>query len=186
MSSLLHPHPYPYLYLHSHPHTLTLTGTLTLTLPLTLTLTLTLTLQDTRHFAITGVDNQSPRNPLPFGAYGTLSDLNDTSREEFLDQCPELKMLYPPMHSPLCFGAIPDPLGCFKYVTEFTFFLHLTMIVIWHLDSFIKWCRVDYSSLHHHFTGNNGIHIFKRALSYPRRSYYFYLSLHFLLFHSFV
>lgn len=91
---------------------------------------LPLSLQDTRHFAITGVDNQSPRDPLPFGAYGTLSDLNDTSREEFLDQCPELKLLYPPMHSPLCFGAVPDPLGCFKCVIDLTSILLVLEIVM--------------------------------------------------------
>ena len=53
-----------------------------------------------------------------FGASGILSSLNDTDRQIFINYCPELKMLYPSLHSPHCFGADPDPLGCFRCVSK--------------------------------------------------------------------
>lgn len=52
---------------------------------------------------------------LPLGASGTLPYLNDTVRSQFIDTCPEMKMMYPSLHSPACFGAEPDPLKCFRY-----------------------------------------------------------------------
>ena len=51
-----------------------------------------------------------------FGASGILSGLNDTDRQTFINYCPELKMFFPSLHSPHCFGADPDPLGCFRCV----------------------------------------------------------------------
>ena len=70
--------------------------------------------QDTKRFVMSGIAGQDPGSPLTLGASGTLPNLNDTARQQFLDFCPELKMLYPSMHSPHCFGAEPNPLGCFR------------------------------------------------------------------------
>ena len=34
------------------------------------------------------------------GAVGTMAGLNHTARQQFLDYCPELKMLFPVLHYP--------------------------------------------------------------------------------------
>ena len=49
-----------------------------------------------------------------FGASGTLIGLNDSYRQTFINYCPELKMIFPSLHSPHCFGADPSPLDCFR------------------------------------------------------------------------
>ena len=38
---------------------------------------------------------------------GTLGPLEWKTRDNFLMYCPELKMLYPALHDPNCFGAFP-------------------------------------------------------------------------------
>jgi hypothetical protein len=55
----------------------------------------------------------------PLGAMGVLGELNDTMRQHYVDYCPELKMMFPSLHSPSCFGAEPDYLGCFRYLCEY-------------------------------------------------------------------
>jgi hypothetical protein len=55
---------------------------------------------------------------LPFGAIGTLGALNEKQRIEAIDYCPELKLFYPVLSHPSCFGAAPKPLDCFKALCE--------------------------------------------------------------------
>jgi hypothetical protein len=54
----------------------------------------------------------------PLGAFGVLAGLNDSARQRYLDYCPEMKMMFPSLHNPACFGAEPDPIGCFRYLCE--------------------------------------------------------------------
>jgi hypothetical protein len=69
---------------------------------------------DTRLFAMSDVSVIGH----PLGAMNTLAHLNDTTRQYYLDYCPELKMIFPSLHNPSCFGAEPDPLGCFQSLCE--------------------------------------------------------------------
>ena len=48
---------------------------------------------------------QSNGGVLSLGAVGTLGALDDTQRQARIDYCPELKMMFPSLHSPTCFGA---------------------------------------------------------------------------------
>jgi len=50
----------------------------------------------------------------PFAAVGTLSDFSDDDRRKYLDYCPELKMVFPSLHNPSCFGSETFPELCFK------------------------------------------------------------------------
>lgn len=43
---------------------------------------------------------------------GIQANLNWTTRETLLQVCPELKMIFPSMHEPTCFGAHPDGEKC--------------------------------------------------------------------------
>ena len=54
-----------------------------------------------------------------FGSMGTLSSLNDSYRQQLIDYCPEMKMMFPSLHNPSCFGAEPNALDCFKYLCEY-------------------------------------------------------------------
>ena len=45
-------------------------------------------------------------------ASGTLPGLSDAEREKFTQICPEIKVLYPSIHSPFCFGAKVDSDKC--------------------------------------------------------------------------
>jgi hypothetical protein len=47
-----------------------------------------------------------------FAATGTLGAADDVQREEFLAYCPELKVIFPVLHNPHCFGAQPDAQKC--------------------------------------------------------------------------
>ena len=63
---------------------------------------------DTLQFgAIGGVYNE---NNLV--ASGILPKLKDEERDKFLSLCPELKILYPSLHNPNCFGAHPQKEAC--------------------------------------------------------------------------
>jgi hypothetical protein len=48
----------------------------------------------------------------PFLVSGTLAHLNWTAREAFLQTCPELKLIFPSLHEPACFGAHPNGTKC--------------------------------------------------------------------------
>lgn len=49
---------------------------------------------------------------LPMVVPGTQSQLSFAERETLLKHCPEVKMIFPSLHEPACFGAHPDPLRC--------------------------------------------------------------------------
>ncbi|KAL3911189.1 MAG: hypothetical protein SGILL_007379, partial [Bacillariaceae sp.] len=48
----------------------------------------------------------------PFVVSGTQAHLNWTSRDALLGVCPELKVIFPSLHEPSCFGAHPDGEKC--------------------------------------------------------------------------
>mmetsp|Transcript_32979 Transcript_32979/g.79760 ORF Transcript_32979/g.79760 Transcript_32979/m.79760 type:complete len:332 (+) Transcript_32979:67-1062(+) len=48
----------------------------------------------------------------PFLLSGTQPNLNFTTRESILFLCPELKVIFPSLHEPTCFGAHPKPETC--------------------------------------------------------------------------
>lgn len=52
----------------------------------------------------------------PLAVSGTLGGLSDQTRQEYLDYCPEMKMMFPSLHNAACFGAEPNALECFKYL----------------------------------------------------------------------
>ncbi len=52
----------------------------------------------------------------PWGAVGTMGGMNDKTRQGLLDYCPELKMMFPALHSSACFGADPNVIECMKYL----------------------------------------------------------------------
>jgi len=49
-------------------------------------------------------------------ASGTLPSMPYDMRDAFLTVCPELKMIFPSLHEPSCFGAHPDAEGCKKSI----------------------------------------------------------------------
>eukprot|EP01035_Chromulina_nebulosa_P023279 gene23279-30171_t len=70
------------------------------------------TQQDTHNFAM--FDATAFGRPL--GGVGTLGGLDDITRQKYVDYCPELKMMFPSLHGPACFGSDPDAIGCFRYL----------------------------------------------------------------------
>jgi hypothetical protein len=50
----------------------------------------------------------------PFAGVGVLSSFSDEDRRKYLDYCPEMKMVFPSLHNPSCFGAETVPGLCFK------------------------------------------------------------------------
>jgi hypothetical protein len=59
-------------------------------------------------------DNGVIQIPLVMG--GIQPHLTWKERDSLLKHCPELKMIYPSMHEPACFGAHPDPETCRKSI----------------------------------------------------------------------
>ena len=55
-------------------------------------------------------------NEGSFAAFMTLAELDYDSREAFLSYCLELKMIFPSLHDPNCFGAHPNPALCKKSI----------------------------------------------------------------------
>lgn len=51
-------------------------------------------------------------NMTPFLLSGTQTSLNWAERESLLATCPELKMIFPSLHEPTCFGAHPNGDKC--------------------------------------------------------------------------
>lgn len=47
---------------------------------------------------------------------GTLPDVPFKERDKFMSLCPEMKMFYPSLHDPNCFGASPDSEKCAKSI----------------------------------------------------------------------
>lgn len=54
----------------------------------------------------------SDRESSPFVVSGTQASLNWTSRDALLTVCPELKIIFPSLHDPACFGAHPNGEKC--------------------------------------------------------------------------
>ena len=50
---------------------------------------------------------------------GTLPDISYEDRELFLTYCPELKIVFPSLHDPNCFGAKPDGQKCTSKLCAF-------------------------------------------------------------------
>jgi hypothetical protein len=67
---------------------------------------------DSREFAST--DNVINENS--FAASGTLAAATDEQRESFFAYCPELKVIFPSLHNPGCFGASPNAEKCEKSI----------------------------------------------------------------------
>ncbi len=63
---------------------------------------------DSLRFAGTG----STYNEEVWAVSGTLPGLAFDARDRFLGLCPEIKIFYPALHDPHCFGASPDAEGC--------------------------------------------------------------------------
>lgn len=51
-------------------------------------------------------------SPPPFAAVGLFRRLGDEQREMLLSSCPELKVIFPSLHNPSCFGATPNSDEC--------------------------------------------------------------------------
>ena len=59
--------------------------------------------------AFGGVENL---DQAPFLVSGTQAHLNYTMRENLLSTCPEVKVIFPALHEPACFGAHPNGAKC--------------------------------------------------------------------------
>lgn len=60
----------------------------------------------------TKVETEGP----PIVIAGTLSDLDTAARELMLASCPEIKLIFPALHNPNCFGAEPNKEECAKSI----------------------------------------------------------------------
>jgi hypothetical protein len=49
---------------------------------------------------------------LPLIVSGTMASLSYEERDALLKHCPEVKMIFPSLHEPTCFGAHPNPEKC--------------------------------------------------------------------------
>jgi len=66
------------------------------------------TREDTLRFGATG----SAANDDVLVVSGTLPGTSDTDREKIILQCPEMKIMFPAVHSPHCYGAHVDSEKC--------------------------------------------------------------------------
>lgn len=58
---------------------------------------------------------------IPWGAISTIPNLSNENREYFLLFCPELKVIFPSLHNPGCFGANPNPTTCSESICAIKF-----------------------------------------------------------------
>ena len=63
-----------------------------------------------------GTDNITEESGPPMVVSGTLPRLDHTNRENFLFLCPELKIIFPSLHNPNCFGAHPNGEECARHI----------------------------------------------------------------------
>jgi len=68
--------------------------------------------EDTERFAAAG----KTVNDRVWAVSGTLPELPYEVREKFMSLCPEMKIFYPALHEPACFGAHPDGEACGKSI----------------------------------------------------------------------
>ena len=57
-------------------------------------------------------DDSNKLNRLPLVVSGTQARLQWSERDSLLKHCPEIKMIFPSLHEPACFGAHPDGPKC--------------------------------------------------------------------------
>ena len=63
-----------------------------------------------------GTENIVEVEGPPMVVSGTMPNIDHELRETVLDLCPELRMIFPVLHNPNCFGANPDGEECAKYI----------------------------------------------------------------------
>lgn len=68
--------------------------------------------EETLQFSAIG----SAVNDDVFAVSGTLPSVTFSQRNKFMDLCPEMKIFYPALHDPHCFGASPDGEECAKSI----------------------------------------------------------------------
>jgi len=68
----------------------------------------------TREFA--GMDYFTERRGPPMVISGTLPKIDYDVRNLLLEVCPEIKVLFPSLHSPGCFGARPNANVCAEHI----------------------------------------------------------------------
>jgi len=68
----------------------------------------------TEMFGNTRSFNETEGPPLVL--VGTLGHLEHETREEVLAACPEIKVLFPALHHPSCFGAHPNSEECALHI----------------------------------------------------------------------
>lgn len=68
--------------------------------------------EETLQFSAIG----SALNDDVFAVSGTLPSVTFSERNKFIDLCPEMKVFYPALHDPHCFGASPDGEQCAKNI----------------------------------------------------------------------
>jgi hypothetical protein len=44
--------------------------------------------------------------------------MNTSQRTSYIDYCPEIKILFPVLHSSECFGQAPKPVACFQFLCK--------------------------------------------------------------------
>lgn len=66
------------------------------------------------NFTSVGLDVPAP--PLPMVISGTMSRIDHDVRQDILNTCPELSVMFPSLHHPSCFGAHPDGDECGKHI----------------------------------------------------------------------
>ncbi|KAJ1425696.1 hypothetical protein B484DRAFT_397830 [Ochromonadaceae sp. CCMP2298] len=70
------------------------------------------TREDTLRFAAA----DGTHNDNVFAVTGNLGRITFDQRQNFLNLCPEIKMFFPSLHEPTCFGAHPDAAACGKTI----------------------------------------------------------------------
>jgi len=63
-----------------------------------------------------GAMDRTIQDNTVFAVSGTLGGVNDTQRSKFIDYCIELKMIFPVLDNPNCFGAHPNTEECAKSI----------------------------------------------------------------------
>ena len=62
--------------------------------------------------AVTNLTNEAGILHIPMVVAGTHAQLTYDDRETLLKHCPEVKLIFPSLHEPACFGAHPQPQQC--------------------------------------------------------------------------
>jgi len=59
-----------------------------------------------------------PVSSRPLGVFGTLPALSTAQRTEWVEYCPEMKILFPSLIANPCFGSSPEPILCMQYLCQ--------------------------------------------------------------------